>query len=352
MIALSQLEHVDFLVLGGGVAGLSFALEAADHGSVLVLTKRQRSEGSTHYAQGGIASVLGADDQFDLHVQDTLVAGAGLCKREAVEVTVREGPERIHWLLSLGVELDHEGPDLHLTREGGHSRGASRTRRTRPGARWSARSSRRAPRRGSGSSRTRWRSTSSRAGRSGSEARTAPRRLRPRPRLGRDRAGVRARDGARDRRRRQGLPLHDEPRRRDGRRRRDGVPRGRRGREHGVLPVPPDLPLPPAGEELPHQRGAPRRGRHPAQRRGRGVHDALRPAQGARAARHRGARHRRRDEAQRRRARVPRHHAPAEGLPPRALPEHLRDVPGVRDRHHGAADPGRARGALHVRRRS
>ena len=123
MTALSG-EQVDFLVLGGGIAGLTFALEAADHGSVLVLTKRQRSEGSTQYAQGGIASVLGSDDAFELHVQDTLVAGAGLCKREAVEVTVREGPDRIRWLLSLGVDFDREGsPDhLHLTREGGHSR--------------------------------------------------------------------------------------------------------------------------------------------------------------------------------------------------------------------------------------
>ncbi len=123
MAALSASEHVDFLVLGGGVAGLSFALEASEHGSVIVLTKRQRSEGSTNYAQGGVASVLGADDDFDLHVQDTLVAGAGLCKREAVEVTVREGPERIRWLLSLGADFDREAPDrLHLTREGGHSR--------------------------------------------------------------------------------------------------------------------------------------------------------------------------------------------------------------------------------------
>src|SRR5512138_2461798 len=117
-------EQADFLVLGGGVAGLSFALQAADHGSVLLLTKRNRSEGSTQYAQGGIASVLALDDAFDLHVQDTLVAGAGLCKREAVEVTVREGPDRIRWLLSLGVGFDEEGaPErLHLTREGGHSR--------------------------------------------------------------------------------------------------------------------------------------------------------------------------------------------------------------------------------------
>src|SRR5512133_876212 len=122
MAPISAREHVDFLVLGGGVAGLTFALRAAEHGSVLVLTKRQRSEGSTQYAQGGIAGVLGEDDAPDLHVEDTLVAGAGLCRRDAVEVTVREGPDRIRWLISLGLELDHEGDHLHLTREGGHAR--------------------------------------------------------------------------------------------------------------------------------------------------------------------------------------------------------------------------------------
>ncbi len=122
MPPLAARESIDFLVLGGGIAGLSFALEAAGRGSVLVLTKRVRSEGSTQYAQGGIASVLGPDDDFQKHIDDTLVAGAGLCHRDAVEVTVREGPERISWLLSLGVELDREGGALHLTREGGHSR--------------------------------------------------------------------------------------------------------------------------------------------------------------------------------------------------------------------------------------
>ena len=123
MGALEAREHVDYLVLGGGIAGLTFALEAAAHGSVAVLTKRARFEGSTQYAQGGIASVLGPDDDFEHHIEDTLVAGAGLCHRDAVEVTIREGPERIRWLLSLGVEFDREAPDrLHLTREGGHSR--------------------------------------------------------------------------------------------------------------------------------------------------------------------------------------------------------------------------------------
>src|SRR5215472_13625660 len=105
----------DYLVIGGGVAGLSFALEAAQHGTVAVLTKRARQEGNTQYAQGGIASVLSNDDSFEQHVQDTMVAGAGLCKREAVEVTVREGPDRLRQLVALGGEFD-------LTREGGHSK--------------------------------------------------------------------------------------------------------------------------------------------------------------------------------------------------------------------------------------
>ncbi len=88
-------HRFDFLVLGGGVAGLSFALQAARHGTVAVLTKRERYEGNTTYAQGGIASVLSPTDSFEAHIQDTLVAGAGLCHRDAVEVLVREGPDRI-----------------------------------------------------------------------------------------------------------------------------------------------------------------------------------------------------------------------------------------------------------------
>jgi L-aspartate oxidase len=123
MPSLARREHADILVLGGGIAGLTCALEVASHSRVTVLTKRQRTEGSTQYAQGGIASVLGPDDSFERHVEDTLVAGAGLCHRDAVEVTVREGPDRIRWLIEkLGVEFDREGAGLHLTREGGHSR--------------------------------------------------------------------------------------------------------------------------------------------------------------------------------------------------------------------------------------
>jgi L-aspartate oxidase len=115
-------HRFDFLVVGGGVAGLSFALQAARHGSVAVLTKRERSEGNTVYAQGGIASVLGPGDSYESHIQDTLVAGAGLNHREAVEVTVREGPERIRELMALGADFNRRvSGELDLTREGGHS---------------------------------------------------------------------------------------------------------------------------------------------------------------------------------------------------------------------------------------
>ena len=113
---------VDFLVIGGGVAGLTFALKAADHGTVAVLTKRARHEGNTQYAQGGIASVLSPTDTFEEHIRDTVVAGAGLCHPDAVAITVREGPERIRELVQLGAEFNRRPTgEFDLTREGGHS---------------------------------------------------------------------------------------------------------------------------------------------------------------------------------------------------------------------------------------
>src|SRR5262245_61994536 len=89
-------QRFDFLVLGGGVAGLSFALEAAQRGSVAVLTKRSRSESNTMYAQGGVAAVLSERDSFEQHVADTVDAGAGLNNPQAVEVTVHEEIGRAH----------------------------------------------------------------------------------------------------------------------------------------------------------------------------------------------------------------------------------------------------------------
>ncbi|HET9450782.1 MAG TPA: L-aspartate oxidase [Aggregicoccus sp.] len=115
-------QRFDFLVLGGGVAGLSFALKAAEHGSVAVLTKRERGEGNTTYAQGGISAVLAPTDSFESHIEDTLVAGAGLNHRDAVDVTVREGPARIRELVELGAEFNRRATgEFDLTREGGHS---------------------------------------------------------------------------------------------------------------------------------------------------------------------------------------------------------------------------------------
>jgi L-aspartate oxidase len=116
-------QRFDFLVVGGGVAGLSFALEASRHGSVCVLTKRSRSESNTVYAQGGIASVLSPRDSFAQHEEDTFTAGSGLNHRDAVEVTVHEGPDRVRELAALGAEFTRRPDgDWDLTREGGHSR--------------------------------------------------------------------------------------------------------------------------------------------------------------------------------------------------------------------------------------
>ncbi len=117
--------HTDYLVLGSGVAGLSFALEVADVGQVVIVTKRERDESNTKYAQGGIAAVLGEGDSFEAHKLDTLVAGAGLCHERVVELCVKEGPGRIDRLRQLGAQFDLAGGtrnvelDLHL--EGGHS---------------------------------------------------------------------------------------------------------------------------------------------------------------------------------------------------------------------------------------
>ena len=119
------METVDFLVLGAGVAGLMFALEAARHGRVLVLTKTDREESNTRYAQGGIAAVWSPEDSPERHIEDTLVAGAGLCRRDAVEVTVRDAPERIRDLIDLGVRFsrrDEHPTEYDLHREGGHSK--------------------------------------------------------------------------------------------------------------------------------------------------------------------------------------------------------------------------------------
>ncbi|MGJ7544527.1 L-aspartate oxidase [Variovorax sp. LT1R16] len=111
----------DVLIVGSGLAGLSAALHLAPTHRVAVLTKRALNDGSSAWAQGGIAAVLAAGDSFDAHVEDTLVAGAGLCDPEATRLVVEGAPGAIGWLRELGVPFSEEDGDLHLTREGGHS---------------------------------------------------------------------------------------------------------------------------------------------------------------------------------------------------------------------------------------
>lgn len=122
-------EQTDFLVIGSGIAGLCYALKAAEYGSVAVVTKKTSAESNTNYAQGGIASVMSKEDSFELHVRDTLTAGAGLCREEVVRTIVEEGPARIAELIEMGMHFSerelpgHPGEhELDLGREGGHSK--------------------------------------------------------------------------------------------------------------------------------------------------------------------------------------------------------------------------------------
>lgn len=115
----------DFLIIGSGIAGLSFALRAAEYGSVIILTKKNKAESNTNYAQGGIASVFSPDDSFDKHVEDTLTAGVGLCHQDAVSLIVHQAPERIRELLNWGVHFtaqEKQKDHFDLGREGGHTR--------------------------------------------------------------------------------------------------------------------------------------------------------------------------------------------------------------------------------------
>ncbi len=117
-----SVKSVDFLVIGGGVAGLRAAIKLASKGSVLVLTKDKATESTTGYAQGGIAVALSDEDEVCIHYEDTIKAGNGLCKEEAVRIMVEEGPGYIVELMSWGAEFDREGSKLSFSREAAHTR--------------------------------------------------------------------------------------------------------------------------------------------------------------------------------------------------------------------------------------
>src|SRR5881628_1723960 len=122
------MKQFEFLVLGSGIAGLSFALKAAARGRVAIITKKNRAESNTNYAQGGIAAVTSKEDSFELHVRDTLEAGAGLCREAVVRTIIAEGPARVRELMDLGMHFSERsvpqspgGKELDLGKEGGHS---------------------------------------------------------------------------------------------------------------------------------------------------------------------------------------------------------------------------------------
>lgn len=121
------MKKFDYVVIGSGLAGLSFALRAAKSGSVALVTKRELSESNTAWAQGGVACVFSEEDSFELHIRDTLDCGAGLCAVETVETIVKEGPALIRELMEMGIEFDERDRgdgtrEIDLGREGGHSK--------------------------------------------------------------------------------------------------------------------------------------------------------------------------------------------------------------------------------------
>ena len=123
------MQQYDFLVLGSGIAGLCYALKVAPRGRVAIVTKKNKAESNTNYAQGGVAAVTSKEDSVEMHVRDTLAAGAGLCKEQVVRTIVQEGPPRIQELIELGMkfsEREASAPngvrELDLGKEGGHSK--------------------------------------------------------------------------------------------------------------------------------------------------------------------------------------------------------------------------------------
>ena len=122
----SQEFEAEVVVVGSGIAGLSFALKAAEHARVLLLTKKNAAESNTNYAQGGIACVTSSEDSAELHIRDTMESGAGLCRERVVREVVQDGPARVAELVALGVKFterkngSHQEPDLG--KEAGHSK--------------------------------------------------------------------------------------------------------------------------------------------------------------------------------------------------------------------------------------
>ena len=248
------MKSFDILIVGSGAAGLTAALNLAGTHKVAVIAKGALGDSASARAQGGIAAVLEEGDSFDAHVNDTMIAGAGLNDLKVVEHVVEHAPAAIRRLIDLGVPFASENGALHLTREGGHSH--RRIVHVADATGWAI-CRRSKPRRRSipnitlvpdmvaidlvtGRHEERYSRPAARSGALCAQPQDRPRRNADRPR---DDPGNRRR-GAR-------LPLFDRAARRDRRRHRHGVAGGLPRLQHGVHAVPPDLPLQSRGQELP-----------------------------------------------------------------------------------------------------
>src|SRR5687767_7811294 len=115
-------RRVDFLIIGSGIAGLTYALKVAAHGKVCMITKASEDESNTKYAQGGIAAVMYKPDSYEKHIEDTIVCGDGLCDEEVVRTVITESTERVQELIDWGAQFDKTSTgEYDLAREGGHS---------------------------------------------------------------------------------------------------------------------------------------------------------------------------------------------------------------------------------------
>ena len=353
----------DFLVIGAGIAGLSFALRAARHGSVIVVTKGDAFESNTAWAQGGIASVLpeglrDAGDSVESHVADTLDAGAGLCSEAAVRTIVQEGAAAIRDLLDHGVSFDRENEHFLLGKEGGHSHRRilhAKDTTGREVARALIEAARNTP------NITLLENhfvidliTSAKLGAVAEDrvlgAYVLERKTGEVGVFRSDRVILAAGGCGK-------VYLYTtNPDSATG----DGVALGWRAgamianmefiQFHPTCFYNPGATGPEA-QVIPRQRGGARRGRHPDQRQGRGFHEEKRSARLAGSARHRGPGDRPRAQAHRRRLRLSGCDPQAEGLHGRAFSLYPSDAHEIRPRLRKAADPRGSRGALSMRRR-
>ncbi len=240
------MSEYDVIIVGSGAAGLTAAIALADHCKVLVLAKGELTGGSTAWAQGGIAAVLDAGDTFENHIEDTMVAGAGLNRRETVEFVVENAPHAIERLVEMGVPFNKDAEALHLTREGGHSH--RRIVHVDDATGWAVQAAllktaeahpnitllpgQRLHRPDHRAARGALFGIGPRVGRlcARRKKRQGARACRPRDDPGKRRGGAR-------------VSILDRSQRRDRRRHRDGMARRRAGQQHGDDAVPPDLPL-------------------------------------------------------------------------------------------------------------